>query len=131
MKAQRLLVSLTVINFILLTFLLAQFGTVAAQSTSAVLRGSGLEIVDAQGRVRASISIEPPVVVDSKPYPESVLLRLSDPNGPRVKIDASSRGTGLRLADGSGIGAVDLAAKVTGASVKVTSTDGREQVLTP
>ena len=81
--------------------------------------------------MRASITIEPPVVVDSKPYPESVLLRLSDPNGPRVKIDASARGTGLRLADGAGMGAVDLAAKATGTSVKVTSADGREKLLKP
>jgi hypothetical protein len=131
MKIQRLLVTLTAVNFILLTFLLAQFGRLTAQSSPSVLRGSGLEIVDAQGRVRASISIEPPVVVDSKPYPESVLLRLSDPSGPRVKIDASQRGTGLRLSDGQGIGSVDLAAKVTGSSLKVTSSDGREQVIKP
>jgi hypothetical protein len=69
--------------------------------------------------------------VDSKPYPESVLLRFGDPGGPRVKIDASQRGTGLRLSDGQGIGSVDLAAKVTGSSVKVTSADGREQFVKP
>src|SRR5688572_26145573 len=131
MKTQRLLITLTVINLFLTGYLLAHLGTVSAQGGTSMLRGSGLEIVDGQGRVRASISIEPPVVVDSKPYPESVLLRLSDPNGPRVKIDASARGTGLRLADGAGIGAVDLAARVTGASVKVTSSDGREQLLKP
>jgi len=131
MKLQRLLIALTIVNLILLVFLVAQINTVTAQQGPSVLRGSGLEIVDAQGRVRASISIEPPVVVDSKPFPESVLLRLSDPNGPRVKIDASVRGTGLRLADGAGIGAVDLSAKVTGTSVKVTSADGREQLLKP
>lgn len=131
MKIQRVLVVLTVVNLVLFVFLLSQLASVAAQGGSSVLRGSGLEIVDAQGRVRASISIEPPVVVGSKPYPETVLLRLSDPNGPRVKIDASTRGTGLRLADGEGKGAVDLAARVTGTSVKVTSADGREQWLKP
>lgn len=131
MKLQRLLIGLTAVNLILLVFLVAQISTVSAQQGPSVLRGSGLEIVDAQGRVRASISIEPPVVVDSKPFPESVLLRLSDPNGPRVKIDASARGTGLRLADGNGVGAIDLSAKVTGTSVKVTRADGREQWLEP
>ena len=131
MKLQRLLIGLTAVSLILLVFLVAQISTVTAQQGPSVLRGSGLEIVDAQGRVRASISIEPPVVVDSKPFPEAVLLRLSDPNGPRVKIDASARGTGLRLADGKGVGAVDLSAKVTGTSVKVTSADGREQLLKP
>jgi hypothetical protein len=131
MKTQRLLVTVTVANLILLVFLLAQLGAVNAQSGASMLRGSGLEIVDAQGRVRASITIEPPVVVDSKPYPETVLLRLSDPNGPRVKIDASARGTGLRLADGAGMGSVDLAAKVAGTSVKIRSAEGREQLLKP
>jgi hypothetical protein len=131
MKTQRLLITLTVINLFLTGYLLAHLGAVSAQGGVSILRGSGLEIVDTQGRVRASITIEPPVVVDSKPYPESVLLRLSDPNGPRVKIDASARGTGLRLADGAGMGSVDLGAKVTGASVKVTSADGREQLLKP
>ena len=131
MKTQRLLVVLTVINLALTGYLMAQIGAVSAQDAGAMIRGRGLEIVDAQGRVRASISIEPPVVVDSKAYPESVLLRLSDPNGPRVKIDASARGTGLRLADGAGKGSVDLGAKVTGASVKVTGADGRERLLTP
>ena len=100
MKLQRLLIALTAVNLVLLVFLVAQVSTVTAQQGPSVLRSSGLEIVDAQGRVRASISIEPPAVVDSKPFPESVLLRLSDPNGPRVKIDASARGSGLRLADG-------------------------------
>jgi len=131
MKTQRLLITLTVVNLFLTGYLLAHLSTVSAQSGVSMIRGSGLEIVDAQGRVRASITIEPPVVVDSTPYPESVLLRLSDPNGPRVKIDASQRGTGLRLADGQGIASVDLAAKVTGASVKVTGRDGREQMLKP
>lgn len=131
MKTQRLLVALTVINLFLTGYLLAHLGTVSAQGAPSILRGRGLEIVDAQGRVRASITVEPPVVVDARPYPESVLLRLSDPNGPRVKIDASNKGTGLRLADGAGIGSVDLAAKVTGTSVKVTGSDGREQVLKP
>lgn len=131
MKTQRLLVVLTVINLALTGYLMAQVGAVSADDAGAMLRGRGLEIIDAQGRVRASISIEPPVVVDSKAYPESVLLRLSDPNGPRVKIDASTRGTGLRLANGTGKGSVDLAAKVTGTSVKITANDGREQVLQP
>jgi hypothetical protein len=131
MKTQRLLVTLTVINLGLTGYLMAQIGSVSAQEGASMLRGSGLEIVDAQGRVRASITIESPVVVDAKPYPESVLLRLSDPNGPRVKIDASTRGTGLRLAHGAGMGSIDLTAKVTGTSVKVTGSDGREQVLKP
>jgi hypothetical protein len=128
---QRFAVVLTVINLVLLVFVLAQMRPATAQEVASVLRGRALEIVDGQGRIRASISIEAPIVVDGQPFPESVLLRMNDPNGPRVKIDASSRGTGARFSDGSGTGAVGLAATVTGSSVKVTSTDGRERLLQP
>lgn len=133
MKLQRVLIVLTVVNLALLVFLLTQVGgTVAAQGSLPVLRGSALEIIDGQGRVRASITINPPVVVDSQAYPESVLLRMSDKQGgPGVKLDTSSRGAGLRLSDGSEIGAIALSAKVAGSSVKVTSSDGREQLLKP
>ena len=131
MKLQRFLLVLTAANLVLLVFLLSRLGPIEAQGRLPVLRGSALEIIDAQGRVRASIAVNPPVVVDSQAYPESVLLRLGDVNGGQiVKIDASTRGTGLRLSDGSG-GAVALAANVTGNSVRVTAKDGREQLLKP
>lgn len=130
MKSQRVLIVLTIVNLGLLILMLAPKLTTLGQEPP-VLRGSALEIVDAQGRVRASITVEQPVIVDSVAYPESVLLRLRDPDGPTVKIDASNRRAGMRLADGSGIGAVELGADVTGISVKVTSSDGREQILKP
>ena len=48
----------------------------------AVLRGSALEIVDARGKVRASLAVypeNPGVKWKGKPYPETVLLRLMSP----------------------------------------------------
>ena len=84
---------LTLTNLALLVFLLARTATpVVGQDTLPVLRGSALEIVDAQGRVRASITVNAPTVVDGQSYPESVLLRmLGDPSGgPSVKLDVSS-----------------------------------------
>ena len=97
----------------------------------AVLRGRALEIVDTNGRVRASITVEKPVTVDSKSYPETVLLRLSDPkNGPVVKLQAAENGSALWLSDDAE-GGVQILAKDAGSLVKVTDKRGREQVLKP
>ena len=131
MKIQRLMIVLTVLNFVLLTLALTQTRPVAAQSIAPVLRGQALEIVDAQGRVRASITVEPPVTVDSRMYPETVLLRLGDTKaGPVVKLTASADGTGLGLSDNSR-GGVLISAKRAGSFVKVTNRDGREQMIKP
>src|SRR6185369_9953804 len=68
-----------------------------------VLRGRELEIVDDQGRVRASIKIHPGdpnfKMPDGKTgYPETVMFRLIDPKGrPEVKLGASVEGGGLGL----------------------------------
>ena len=68
MKFHRLLVALTVFNLGLLVFLLAQvevrflgfrvlLRSPEVNSAGSVLRGSGLEITDDGGRVRASIKL--------------------------------------------------------------------------
>src|SRR5207302_10410860 len=62
MKSQRLAIGLTVINLLLLIFLLAQIRRTRASEVAPVLRGRGLEIVDAQGRVRAAILVHGPQV---------------------------------------------------------------------
>jgi len=59
MKMQRLAIVLRVINFLLLGFAVAQFHPTAAQGVAPVLRGRALEILDNDGRVRASIRIHP------------------------------------------------------------------------
>lgn len=103
MKIQRLLVALTAANFVLLAFLLAQMRPVHANEESPILRGRGLEITDPQGRVRASITIhradDNVLMPDGRRgYPETVVLRLIDPNGkPDVKLDANHLGGGLAL----------------------------------
>jgi hypothetical protein len=99
MKIQRLLIALTVVNLGLLIFvLLSHIGPALANSVAPVVRGRALEIVDDQGRIRAGIKVQPAETF--KPtgtkYPETVILRLIDPNGrPEVKIVASERGAGL------------------------------------
>lgn len=132
MKSQRIAVALTLINFAILAFTLAQNRKAEAQNTAPLLRGRGLEIVDAQGRVRASITVEPPVTVDSQKYPETVLLRLTDPkNGPVVKITASEDGSAIGLSDDAEGGVQVFSTKRKGSFVKVISSEGKEQVLKP
>lgn len=102
MKMQRLAIGLTGINFLLLICLLSHVGPVAAREVTPVLRGRGLEIVDAHGKMRAQIVVYPASVKDGKTYPETALLRLIDPNGrPAVKIGASADGSGISLAGDS------------------------------
>jgi hypothetical protein len=70
MKFHRLVIALTVFNLGLLVFLLAQIEvrflgfrfllrSPEVNSVRSVLRGRGLEITDDEGRVRASIKLQP------------------------------------------------------------------------
>jgi len=60
MKDGRILTFLTLVNLGILGFLLFhETRIVEAKGALPVLRGSGLEIVDAQGKVRASIQLVP------------------------------------------------------------------------
>jgi len=136
MKIQRLSIVLTVINLLLLTFSLAQFHPTEAQGAAPVLRGRALEIVDKEGRVRASITVHPAgpsiPVPDGKIYPETVVLRLIDPNGrPSVKLGASEQGSGLGLGGDSDLTYVVLKAEGASSSLKLTNKDGREQLIKP
>src|SRR5579862_8055811 len=99
MKIQRFLIALTILNFVLLLVVLLQGSPTFAQSAAPVLRGKGLEIVDDQGRVRASISVLPGhVMANKEAFPDTVILRLIDPKGkPFVKLSASERGSVLGL----------------------------------
>ena len=136
MKTQRLAFALTVINFVLLLGIAFSQArpALASQDVVPMLRGRGLEIVDAQGRVRASISVLPPSRVDAKDYPETVLLRLvNSRGGPIVKIGAAEDGAGMSLMDGSrAFSGVQMLAIDTGTIfVKVCSAKGVEQIIKP
>src|SRR5262245_6203116 len=118
MKLQHLLVALTVVNSVLLVFLLAQTQTASAE-IAPVLRGRALEIVDERGRVRAGIQVLPAQVskADGKAYAETVILRLIDPNGrPPVKLTASTDGAALLLMGGKD----DTYARLTGPDSTLT-----------
>jgi hypothetical protein len=142
MKIQRLLIAVTVLNLGLSIFLLAQIrqvdaGSVEPNSPAPVLRGSSLEIVDDQGRVRASIKIQPAdpnfKMPDGKTgYPETVMFRLIDPNGrPEVKMGASVQGGGLGIVGETDTTHALFEAQGPDALLKLTNKAGKQQLIKP
>ncbi len=137
MNAPRLLMTLTVLNIGVLLLTIAQHAVpaLAAQEPAAVLRARALEIVDEQGRVRASLSVLPASTsAGGVPYPETVLLRLITEQGrPSVKISASEQASGLSFAGPTGTrdSYAILEANATSSSLKLRAESGREQVLRP
>jgi len=133
--AQRLLIGLTVVNLALLLFQsLPYVAPALANSAAPVLRGRALEIVDDQGRVRASIKLHAAgtFAATGKQYPETVVLRLIDAQGrPEVKIAASEEGAGLSFAGIADTTQVQLAADKAKAYLRLKNEDGRQQELTP
>jgi hypothetical protein len=132
MKVPRLVTALTVVNVLLLAFQLSRLSTAQARGDD-TLRGRALEIVDEQGRVRASIKVHPASrAPDGRALPDTVMLRLIDPNGrPEVKLGASERGAGLGLVGASDSTHALLSAEGAEASLKLTTDDGRQQLVRP
>ena len=136
MKNQRLLVALTAINLGLLTYQVLRPRLAFAQEASPVLRGRALEIVDERGKVRAELKVFP---ADPKhkppngdPYPETVLLRLVDPNGrPSVKLATDVRGGGLYLGGAEDPTMVRLGADGAGVELKLVNKDRQEKLIRP
>ena len=136
MKTQRTLFALTAANLALLLLAVAQqLRPAFAESEPPVLRGRALEIVDAQGRVRASINVLPPAKSpNGDEQAETVLLRLITERGrPSVKIASSEPASGLSFAGPTGTKDTYLVlqAKGTTSFLKLRNENGREQVLGP
>ncbi|MEO6456140.1 MAG: hypothetical protein ABIN97_18815 [Ginsengibacter sp.] len=85
MKMQRIAIALTVINLIIMTLLLAKMNTATGRQYEKnkleVLRGSGLEITDGSGKLRASITFHNPIEKDGVNYPGGILFRLINSKG--------------------------------------------------
>jgi hypothetical protein len=135
MNTQRLLVVLTVVNLFLLLAALGPVRAAVDEGVAAVLRGRALQIVDAQGRVRASLGVLP---AEAQPNgeisAETVLLRLITERGrPSVKIGASERSAGLSLAGptNSRDTYIVIEASGTASSMRMRNEDGREQIIKP
>ena len=132
---QPFLIGLSVLNLILLSFLLLSHTEPALANTGlSVLRGTALEIVDGRGRVRASIKVQPAETFKptGRNYPETVVLRLIDQNGrPEVKIMASEQGGGLSFVGDADATQVLLRAEGAESSLRLTNKAGRTQVIEP
>jgi hypothetical protein len=132
MKSQRLVAILAGLNLLLMASLWMQSRLVAAQDVAPVLRARALEIVDAQGRRRATLNIQPASTHQGQAYPETVLFRLIDPNGkPIVKLGGAVGNAGLGLNDGSDTTYALIEAKDADAYVRLTTSDGRRQLIKP
>lgn len=136
MMNTRLLVALTAANLFLMLVLLAQNLSVAhAQSTPSVLRGRAFELIDEQGRVRASLNVLPAGTTPAgAAYAETVLLRLITERGrPSVKLAASEQASGLSFAGPTGTKDtyVILESRESASLLRLRNEDGREHVIKP
>ena len=124
----RFAVVVTVINLVLLVFVLTQHRSAVAQAS--VLRGRGLELVDATGQVRAQFNVEP----DGE-----AVFRMRDASGTiRVKLGAGAEGSALLLLDETTELGVQILARRTPTarhpattSINLTGADGRRRAITP
>lgn len=135
MSARRL-TALTIANFGILVFalLLPWLRSARANGAPPVIRGGALEIVDDEGRIRASIKVQPTEVFKEtgQKYPDTVILRLIDPAGrPEVKIAASEQGGGISLVGATDTTQVLLQADGPDSSLKLTNKSGRQQRIAP
>jgi hypothetical protein len=137
MQRQRILVVFTVINFALAMFSVIRPRAVVTKGVTSVIRGRALEIVDDQGRVRASIAVykaDPKVRMPdgTNGYPESVLFRLITSQGrPNVKIAATERGSATVFGGEADPTYVQILAEGGNTSLKLTNKDQRQQIIKP
>lgn len=134
MKIQRIAIAVTITNLILMIILLARLNPVTGQkeqNKTGIIRGTGLEIVDKAGKLRASITFHEPQTMNGTTYPAGILFRLIDSKGqPVVKIDGSEEGGGLSFSNEKD-GYIQLLAKESGGFLKIKNADGKEQVIKP
>jgi hypothetical protein len=136
-KTQKIASALTLINLTLLVFLVVQNRKAEADNVAPVLRGRELEIVDDQGKVRASLKVYPADPKVKMPdgttgYPETVMLRLISSKGrPNVKIATTEDGSAMVAGGESDPTYVQILARGANPLVKLVNKEGREQVIKP
>jgi hypothetical protein len=135
MTTQRLLIILTAVNLGLLGYQVVQPHLAGASTADvpAVLRGRALEIVDARGKVRASLAVlpeDPKVIWKGKPYPETVLLRLMSPEGgAHVKLGASQTGAALVIGGEAPGTYIQVLAEGGESTLKLINKNGTERLI--
>jgi hypothetical protein len=135
MNRSHWLTVLTLLNLGLLACNLARPSNSLAAADDGVLRGRALEIVDEQGRVRASLQVMPASTSpQGEAYAETVLLRLITERGrPSVKLAASELAAGMSLSGPTETKATwaVLQAKGTASYLELRNEDGRKQTIAP
>jgi hypothetical protein len=134
MKTQPILIVLTLINLSLLAWTLAPIRPAVADTASSVLRGRALEIVDDQGRVRASLSVLPARSSRMvKPRPKPCCSGDHRAWPPVGQIGASEETTGLSFAGPTNTKDAYLVLKVewTTSSLRLRNEEGREHIVKP
>jgi hypothetical protein len=136
MQKHRWIYSLTGVNLLLTVLTLTRLSpAVVAEGVTPVVRARSFELVDEQGRVRASLSVlAAGTSAQGDRYPETVLLRLITEQGrPSVKISASEQASGVSLAGPSSTKSTWLIAEAKGTTslLRLRNEDGREYVVQP
>ena len=121
MKFQRIAIVFSVLNLLLLLFLLVQVPSTTQQSITPVVRTRAFELVDENGKIRAQFNVE---------KTGEVVFRLRDAKGTiRTKFSASEDGSGLSLMDDRTDATVQIRAIESGASIILIDRNGKEQVI--
>ena len=124
MNMNRLAVVLTVINFVLLIFLLAQSRLIANQTIPQVLRVRAFQLVDENGEIRAQLNVDE--------TNGEVIFRLMDAKGTiRVKMGASEEGSGLLLLNNLTEPGVHILANQDGTTLTLVDHNGVKRVIEP
>ena len=119
MKFQRVAIVLTVLNLLVLVFVVSQDHSSAQPGVAEVLRARAFEIVDENGKVRAQINIE---------KTGEAVFRLRDQKGTiRTKIGAGEDGSGLSLMDDRTDATVQIKANKDGGGITLFSHDGQRR----
>ncbi len=129
---QRFFLILTAINLAILAWTIAGPRPVVADGGAGVLRGSALEIVDDQGRIRASLGILPASAPDGSATEETVLFRLINAEGqPSVKIGATASATAISLVGGDDESYIVIEADGPESVVKLVGPQGETRTIAP
>jgi hypothetical protein len=122
MKIQGPFLALVTVLFVLLVIVVVRDRPAEAKGPPGIVRARGLEIVDARGRVRATL----------KSYADGqVVLKFSDSNGLlRAKLGAGATGSGIVLADETTEPGIHILASRDGTWVSLQRGEQR-RVITP
>ena len=119
MKFQRAANVFSIINLLLLFFLLVQVPSTAQPSVTPLVRARAIELVDENGKVRAQFGVE---------TTGEVVFRMRDAKGTiRSKFSASEDGSGLSLMDNRTEATVQI--RSNPASVLLIDKEGHERVV--